>query len=332
MKRLSFLSADSLITIATITQNDQKTIKNFIIQVHVTISSLFKHFEILIIDNGSSDQTTKIIKDLQTKIPNIRLAILSRKFDSDGAYLAVLEDSLGDYTIILDVNLDPPTLIKRLLDKISHGYDAVIANARTNPLRNPISKISQILLDRIFIKVFAVPFELQPLYTGAFSRSAIHAMAKSGYKKWHAKYTNTFIGFHKITLKYTQKKSNRKQPSTLIGYLYQALDVLVSHSKFPLRLTSFLGLFASFLSLCFVIYTLCIALYKDKIIEGWITTSLVSGGLFFLLFLILAVLSEYVGRLLTESRKEPVYTIAQELNSSAVNKKSTTKLLNVIRR
>jgi dolichol-phosphate mannosyltransferase len=108
-----------------------------------------------------------------------------------------------------------------------------------------------------------------------------------------------------------------------------AVDIAVGSSIRPLRFVSALGLAASALNLLYVVYVVVTYLFKAHVQEGWTTTSLQLSGMFFLLFSILTVLSEYVGRVLDESRDRPLYHVAEERNSNVVVADATRR--NVVR-
>jgi hypothetical protein len=94
--------------------------------------------------------------------------------------------------------------------------------------------------------------------------------------------------------------------------------MVVTSSAHPLRLLAGLGLLASGLNLLYMIYVVAIFFLKDQVAEGWTTLSLQASGMFFLVFLILTALCEYVGRILEESRDRPLYYVVEEKNSNVL--------------
>ena len=94
--------------------------------------------------------------------------------------------------------------------------------------------------------------------------------------------------------------------------------MVISYSTQPLRWVSWLGLLASGLNLLYMVYVLATYLLRSRVAEGWTTLSLQASGMFFLLFLCLSVLSEYVGRILEESRDRPLYHVLEERNSNVL--------------
>ena len=303
MKKRKNYPSDVFVTVSLVVQNDEKVIVQFIRNIYRNLIKNYDYFEILVVDNSSNDHTLELVRQLQRQIPEIRIISLSYRHNLQTAYLAALENSLGDYVVIFDLESELSHLIKEFIDKSISGFDVVIANPTLDNRYSPIEKTVLKFIDTAFIKIMGVNFYPNAYFSGVFSRSAVNSLVKVRNKKLHLRYSKAFMGLTKHYFDY--KHMGKKIP--FISSLRLAVDVLISNSQLPLRLTTLLGMSASFLSLMFVIYVFIVTLVKKQIIEGWITTSLVTGGLFFLLFAILTVLSEYVGRILTELKEEPVY-------------------------
>lgn len=317
MKKSNKSLSDVFITVALVSLNNQSEIIQFTQKVNQALRNIYDYYEILIVDNGSSDDTLESLRNLQKKIPEIRILSLSHRHDLQTAYLAAMENSLGDYVVFLEIESNLSDLIKEIVNKCISGFDVVIANPTSDMKYSFIEKTFLKFLDWAFIKTLRVNFYPQSYFTGVFSRNAVNSLVKIRNKKQHLRYSKAFMGLTKHYFEYPLAR--KKLP--FFSSLKLAADVLISNSQLPLRLTTLMGMLASFLSLMFVFYVFVITLVKKQIIEGWITTSLVTGGLFFFLFVILTVLSEYVGRILTELKEEPVYYIAKEFNSNPKNHK-----------
>jgi len=90
---------------------------------------------------------------------------------------------------------------------------------------------------------------------------------------------------------------------------------VISNSFRPLRSSSLVGLLASFISLAYFIYIIVIATFKENIVEGWLTTNVIMTLMFLMQFFVITILSEYVARILDETRDEPLYFIEEESTS-----------------
>ena len=97
-----------------------------------------------------------------------------------------------------------------------------------------------------------------------------------------------------------------------------AKEIIVSYSHHPLRVVSAIGLFASAANLLYAVYTIAVFIAAKRVAEGWTTLSLELAVMFFLLFIILSVICEYLGRILEETRAQPAYHIMEELSSTVL--------------
>jgi hypothetical protein len=113
-------------------------------------------------------------------------------------------------------------------------------------------------------------------------------------------------------------RSGRPPREGLFHAANTAIAVIVGNSTRPLRMVGWLALAAAFLNLLYIAYVFAVRMLKTRVAEGWMTLSLQNAGMFLLLFLILAVVTEYVGRILDETRDRPLYYIAEEANSSVM--------------
>lgn len=123
------------------------------------------------------------------------------------------------------------------------------------------------------------------------------------------------IGFKHKTFAY-EPHANPHTDRKLRTGLLEALEIVTSYSAHPLRMMTWLGVLAGGVNLLYAVYVVFVKLFKDSVAQGWTTLSLQISVMFFFLFAILVILSEYVGRILTESRKEQPYHIMEEFTST----------------
>lgn len=314
---------DLLVSVAMIAENDADIISGVVHGIVGTIASSEAYYEILIIDNGSTDGSTAIVERLQKEIPNIRLLILSRKYDTEVAYAAALDNCIGDYVVLLEMAHDPPAMIPTLLQKALEGFDVVIAERRDRSDDTLVQRAFAQLFYRVCGNVSGFHFSPNASYFRVLSRRAVNAITKIKHKKRYLKYLSALIGFTSTHLPYERVplrvgKKNREGTWALIR---RAIDVLISNSTLLLRIVSLLGVIASLLNLLFIVYVFAVSMIKTRTAEGWVSTSLVNSTMFFLLFVILTIMSEYIVRVLTESKDQPLYFIAEERNSTLLTTK-----------
>lgn len=305
---------DKLISVSLVMQNDATIIADVIAEVQTELAKQANYYEILIVDNGSTDASVELVKTIQDTVPNVRLLILSRRYSTDIAYSAALDNSIGDYVVMMDMRCDPPAMIATLMQAALHGTDVVIAERKNRSDNTFLQKISAKLFYSVVGKLTGIYLVPNAADFRVLSRRAVNSITQIKSKSRYLKYINAHVGFTQTYVPYDRhyRPGYSGQRDGFWQSLSRAIEVIISNSIIPLRLVTLLGLIASFLNLLFIAYVFIVTVVKQQIAEGWISTSLVSSTMFFLLFFILTVVSEYVARILVESKDQPLYFIAEE--------------------
>jgi hypothetical protein len=153
----------------------------------------------------------------------------------------------------------------------------------------------------------------------ALSRQAVNAVTQLKDKNRYLLLQSASIGYDSRQVAYEPVyRYGKPKPRSIGDTIARALALLLTQSKHPLRIVSWVGLLASIVNGLYVVYIVLIYFLKEGVAEGWTTLSLQTAGMFFFVFLILTVLTEYVGRILDESRAHPLYFIREEKTSAAL--------------
>jgi glycosyltransferase involved in cell wall biosynthesis len=309
---------DTLITLATVVQNDADIVTSALEEILVILQKEYHYYELLVIDNGSSDGTHALIQDLQKRFSHIRLLVLSRSYSLEIAFAAALENSIGDYVVLLDINYDPPIMVPKLVAKALEGNDVVIAERQDRSQNAWYQRPLITGFYRLTSRILGYPFSPNASYFRVFSRRTVNSITQIRNKHRYLKYFSAMVGFKHASLAYTRINRSPHRPThePFWHMLYLASDIILSHSSAPLRLAALMGLLASLANVVFLIYVFLVVIFKRHVAEGWISTSVMNATMFFLVFLILAVMSEYIARILNESKDQPLYFLAEEFTSS----------------
>ncbi len=319
---------DIIISIILISQNDSDIIQNSLRGINSILSKIYPNYEILVIDNCSDDITVEKVEEIYKKIPNVRVIRLSRHYNTEIALTAGLDNCIGDYAVLFNIYTDPPTIIPILIEKLSIN-DIVIARYKDNPIHKD-------LLSLIFLfflkKLSSHEFYYDSNYLVALNRKTINSITRIRRKSRNFSYINSLIGFKKIFIEYQPLKSNlvRLKTENFFSLVWRITDIIISNSYRPMRILIALGMSISlfFLFYVFIIAILTIVLKKSFAPQGWISISAVLGTMFFLLFSLMSLISEYLIRVLNESRSEPLYFIAEEMDKSVISIKKNK--LNIV--
>lgn len=305
---------DTFVSVVTIVDNSEALIEDYIGKLHFILNENFIDYEIILIDQNSSDKTQEIIEKHLRKIPSIRDILLSTKVHDDVALAAGLENAIGDFVILHSIKYDPLDCIVELVKRGLSGYDIVIGSSKKN-----MSFGYQMIRPYIQWILKYIGYDLPKNATDlrCLSRRAVNAVTQTGrfHHQLYVRINKT--GYPFVEHKYNQL-SQRNKARSLTGGIRQALRLLVFNSTKPLRWMSGLGIIGSLLAFMFAFYSVLIRFFKDNVIEGWTTMILFTSLLFMILFIILAFLGEYLGRLLDDRSEQNDYTVVYEKNSSVM--------------
>jgi polyisoprenyl-phosphate glycosyltransferase len=331
MKRDKTHLSDTIISLILVTENDEDIVGTRLEEINKTLSFLDLNYEILIVDNNSSDNTVKKITKLKKVMHFSRILVLSKTYERAVAITAGIDACVGDYAIVFDIYTDPVEMITYFLtSKLIKGKDIIIGKVTGN--LKEYSLLSKIFLD--FVEKFSKHgISYRQHYLMGLSRKAINSIMRTRRKSRNFGYINNLIGLTKETIEYEPlKKYKRKiKKVTFFEVLTSIIDISLSNSLRPIRFLSLCGMTFSLLYILYVVIIVILVVVfgmKSLAPQGWITLSTVLGTAFFLLFSILAVISEYVIRILNETRNEPLYFVSEEIGKSNILPKDGT--LNIV--
>lgn len=275
-------------------------------------------YEIVLVNDGSHDQTLALLRDLAGKDPRVLVLNLSRNFGHQAALTAGLEAATGDAVILMDGDLqDPPEVIPRLLAEWNNGAEVVEAQriSRQDPgLRG--------LMFRLFHRWFALMSDF-PVHaeTGTFcllDRKAAGSVVALHERNRFLPGLRSWVGFKQATVFYDREARARGKPKQNFGRLFRyAFDALFSFSYKPLRLSWLLGSVVSLFSFAYAALLVVLRLFEINVVTGFTTPTvaiLFVGGV---QLLAIGVLGEYLGRIYDEVKQRPHYIVAERIQSSS---------------
>jgi dolichol-phosphate mannosyltransferase len=305
------------VSVCAIVEGHCEDVQEFVTRVTDILGSRYRYFELMLIDNGSAPEVGLCIEALQCCVPNLRLIRLSREYSKEVALAAALDNSIADYVVIMSMETDPPMLIPTLIDHAISGFDVVIAEWDGSEESFIYRSVSAIF-HRAASRILGYSLQANASYFQAFSRRVVNSIIKIRSKNRYLRCLNGVLGFRQTSVSYHRLPA-RTHVSTLRRLFrsgFSVMDILISNSALPLRMASMLGLLACSMNLVYIIYIFIVTLLKSNLAEGWLTTSLTHTMMFLMLFLILSVLSEYIARILDETKEQPLYFVEYETTST----------------
>ncbi len=282
-----------------------------------TIKLLAKHYgnyELIVVDNGMPGKELKSAAKLLETLPCIRIIRLSKLVSKDAAVFVGLEAAIGDYMVLLMQGQDPYTHIPDFVEK-NKGADIVFGISDKQPRAGFLNRHGAALFYWYNKRYLNITIPTHSTYFMSFNRQAANALTRNRRHARHIRYMARQVGYDMDELTYSQLPGAVQDKKHLPGLLTTALELATNYSRHPLRFVTGLGLAIAALNLAYVVYVVFVRVFKGHVVEGWTTLSLQSATMFFFMFLILSILSEYVGKILEESRDEAPYHVRDELSS-----------------
>ena len=276
-------------------------------------------WEILIVNDGSKDNTLSVIKELRSKDDRVCYVDLSRNFGKERAMLAGFDYATGDCVIIMDADLqDPPHIIPQLLQYWEEGYDDVYAR-RDFRGKEPFWRRK---LSLAYYKFLQVSSNMDVLpNVGDFrllDRKCIEALKRLREAERYTKGLFCWIGYKKKEVLFNRAdRCAGKTSFNFLKLLNLAIDGLTSFTTAPLRISAVLGIFISIVAFLYMCYILVKTLIYGDPVQGFPTLMVVILFLGGIQMFSLGIIGEYLGRIFNETKNRPVY-IAREYNGKLI--------------
>lgn len=273
------------------------------------------HYEIIFVDDGSTDDTFLNIQALSEVYNHIKCLSFSRNFGHQNAIMAGLSEASGQNIIIMDGDLQhPPALIPELLYKLGEGYD-VVNTKRLSTENVGILKSASSSLFYFFInKISETKIEAGVSDFKAFNKKVLHSILEFKEKELFLRGIFSWIGYKQITIPF--RAPERKHGKTKFGggkMFALALKGIISFSFKPLRVAIIAGSMVSAAAFGFAVFAL-ISYFSGTTVAGWASTIIAVMLLGGTQLLAIGLMGEYIASLFTELKKRPLYLIDKKIN------------------
>lgn len=307
-----------LISVAIPAYNEAENLPELLKRLQIVLGSLDDRydFEIVVCENGSTDNTHQVLISHQEFIPELRVIRLSRNFHMEGGMMAALSVVKGDLCIIMSADLqDPPEMIPQMVEKwesgTDHVYTVITYRHGESWFRRQAAEVFYWLIDRI--SDTPVPR----------NSSDFRLVDKQMYQAFNAlpeKYRMVravwgWLGFQSIGIQYERaprtKGKSSFNPLVTAGF---AVRGMLASSLTPLKIIPIFGLSLSFFSFLGLFYSMLRAIFMGVPFAGFGTLISVVFLMFGLLFLMLSVIAEYTGMIYLEARARPAFIVKHDRN------------------
>lgn len=291
--------------------NEEDTVEIFFSEVE---KSLDCDFEVIYVNDGSSDNTLARIKDLASRNPNVKYISFSRNFGKESALYAGLKKASGDLVCVMDVDLqDPPCLLPNMIEE-TEDYE-IVATRRVDRKGEP--KIKSFFA-RMFYKLFNRISKID-LVDGArdyrvMRREVVDALLELEEYNRFSKGLFQWVGFRTKWIEYENVERAAGETSwSFWGLVSYSIEGIVAFTALPLSISTLFGIVFSFIAFILIVFIVIRALFYSDPVAGWnslVCIILLLGGI--QLFSI-GILGKYLEKTYTEVKNRPIY-IVQESN------------------
>jgi len=273
-------------------------------------------YEIIYVNDGSTDKTLPILKEIAQSNERVKIISFSRNFGHQAAVTAGVKDATGDCIAIIDADLqDPPELIPDMIELWTQGYEVVYAKRKKRKGESIFKRITA----KAFYKLLSMLTDTDiPTDTGDFrliDRKVADAFNAMGEHNRFIRGMVAWLGFKQTPIEYVRDvryAGETKYP--LRKMLKLAFDGIMSFSVKPIKMVTNLGALTMLFSLGIIVYVLISKFTGNAVSAGWASTMIVITMLSGVQLLSLGVVGGYISRIYEESRNRPIYLISEKIN------------------
>ncbi len=279
-------------------------------------------FEVLLVNDGSKDNTLKIMQNLRAIDQRICYLNLSRNYGKETAMIAGLDYSKGDCVIIIDADLqDPPELIPEMLKYWEEGYDDVYAKRKSRSGESFLKKFTSKMYYKILQSVTNIEIQKD---TGDFrllDRRCVEALRSIRESQRYTKGLFSWIGYNKKEILFDRDPRAAGKTKWNYGKLINlSFDGLTSFTTAPLRWSAIIGILVSLAGFIYMLVIILKTLFYGVDVPGYSSTMVIILFLGGIQLIFLGVIGEYLGRTFYETKGRPLYFIERYNDEKETNK------------
>lgn len=299
--------------------NEEANLPSLASRLSSAAASWSEPFEVVFVDDGSSDRSLEMLKGLHSRDQRFRYISLTRNFGHQAAVSAGLYHTRGDVVAIMDADLqDPPEILEKFIGKLSEGNDVVYA-IRQKRKENALKRLAYWAFYRILSRLSSIRI---PLDSGDFcvmTRRVVNLLNEMPERNRFVRGLRSWVGFKQVGLAYERDARHAGEVKfTFKKLIHLALDGLISFTYRPLRLIGIFGLFVSFVSVIglvlfflFAAFDVPILGHSPRDVPGFTSLTLAVLMLGGVQLLSLWIIGEYIGRIFDEVKRRPLFLVKE---------------------
>jgi glycosyltransferase involved in cell wall biosynthesis len=293
--------------------DEEATLSALYARLTDVLAGLEVPYELVMVDDGSTDRTPELLRQLRSGDPRVKYIRLARNFGHQAALTAGLAHATGQAVVVMDADLqDPPEVIPELVERWQEGYEVVYA-IRRHRKEPPTQRLAYALFYRLLSRVASLNIPLDAGDYCLMDRRVVDQLNALPERNRFLRGLRSWVGYRQIGVEYERQAryaGHTKYDFWRLARL--AVDGLVSFSFLPLRIASSIGFVISVVSMIVALYYLVLRLSGNQEPAGFaavIVAVLFLGGV---QLITIGIMGEYVGRIFDEVKSRPVYIVLEE--------------------
>lgn len=270
--------------------------------------------EFIFVDDGSKDRTVEEVKKLREKDERIHLVSFSRNFGKEAGIIAGLEKAKGDFTVLMDADLqDPPAILPEMYEYIEQGYDSVATRRVDRKGEPPIRSFFARRFYSLMRKISKTEIVDGARDYRLMTRQVTDAILSLKEYNRFSKGIFGWVGYKTKWLEYenVQRAAGETKWNFWKLFLY-SLDGIMAFSTVPLSMASFFGILFCLLAFIFMIFIFCRALIYGDPVAGWPSMVCIITFIGGVQLLCLGIMGQYMSKLYMEVKDRPKYLVKDE--------------------
>ncbi len=301
------------LSIITPIYNEAQNIPELYRRVKAVMQTLGESWELVMVDDGSSDGSTDLLRQLAAEDEHVRPVIFARNFGHQLAVTAGLDYARGQAVVIMDADLqDPPEVIVDLVAKWRQGYEVVYAVRAQREGETAFKLLTASLFYRLIARITDVKI---PMDTGDFrlmDRQVVQVLKQMRERHRFLRGMSVWVGFKQTGVEYKRAARFAGETKYPFKKMFKfAWDAVTSFSFLPLQVATYLGFISAGLSILAIPFVVVLRMTGSQAFAGQATTLIAVLFLGGVQLISLGILGEYVGRLYDEARGRPLYVVRE---------------------
>jgi hypothetical protein len=311
-----------LLSVVVVLDNPGRAVRGLIEPIIADVSRRVTDFEIVVVDNGSTDESAAEFERLVKPdgLPNVQVYRLIRPVDFEIAAWAGIENALGDFVLVFDVYNEDLSFLDRALEAAAKGIQFV-AIRNLAPLHDSLSeRVFAAAFRGVFRFMAGVDLAAEGSQCRLISKQVVSYLLQQPKPALKYRALPAIAGFPKVTLTYTGQGTGGRK-ARFSSKVRRAINLLFAQTIAPLRIASLLAISGAMMNVFYSVYVLVVAIVKKDVAAGWATLSLQQSGMFFLISVVLFILVEYVAQMFVWNLEGPSYYLAGEHTSAVLGRR-----------